>query len=342
MTTKTALILGATGGIGGEVARNLVRRGWQVRALARTAPVGLRGGIDWMRGDALDAGAVRRAAEGVSLIMHGVNPPGYRHWSRLVLPMMDNTLAAARAAGGARVLLPGTVYNYGPDAFPRIGEDAPQRPLTRKGRIRVEMERRLEEAAARGDVRALIVRAGDFFGPQAGGNWFGQVLVKAGRPPDVLTYPGCAGVGHQWAYLPDVAETMARLVERDDLPAFARFHMDGQWDGDGTQMIAALRRVLNAPDLPVKPLPWTLMRLASPVVPLFRELMEMRYLWQQPVRLDNTRLRALLGEEPRTPLDEAVRATLVGLGCGTDELTPARPAAQVSAGTPARAARGSR
>jgi nucleoside-diphosphate-sugar epimerase len=344
MTTKTALILGATGGIGGEVARNLVRRGWQVRALARSAPLGRRGGIDWRRGDALDAEAVRRAAEGVSLIVHGVNPPGYRQWNRLVLPMMENTIAAARAAGGARVLLPGTVYNYGPDAcaLPRLGEDAPQRPLTRKGRIRVEMERLLEEATARGDMRTLIVRAGDFFGPQAGGNWFGQVLVKAGQRPAAITYPGRAGVGHQWAYLPDVAETMARLVERNDLPDFARFHMDGQWDADGTQMIAAVRRVLNAPVMPVKPLPWTLMRLASPVVPLFRELMEMRYLWQQPVRLDDTRLRTLLGEEPRTPLDEAVRATLVGLGCSADEVIPAPMAARVSEGTPAHAGRGTR
>uniref|UniRef100_UPI0013DAC73E SDR family NAD(P)-dependent oxidoreductase n=1 Tax=Stenotrophomonas maltophilia TaxID=40324 RepID=UPI0013DAC73E len=32
---KTALVLGATGGIGGEVARLLVARGWQVRALNR-------------------------------------------------------------------------------------------------------------------------------------------------------------------------------------------------------------------------------------------------------------------------------------------------------------------
>jgi len=41
----------------------------------------------------------------------------------------------------------------------------------------------------------------------------------------------------------------------------------------------------------------------------------MRYLWQKPVRLRNARLVALLGSEPHTPLDAAVRATLEGLGC---------------------------
>jgi NAD(P)-dependent dehydrogenase (short-subunit alcohol dehydrogenase family) len=32
---KTALVLGATGGIGGELARTLVAHGWQVMAMAR-------------------------------------------------------------------------------------------------------------------------------------------------------------------------------------------------------------------------------------------------------------------------------------------------------------------
>ena len=42
---------------------------------------------------------------------------------------------------------------------------------------------------------------------------------------------------------------------------------------------------------------------------------EMRYLWQQPVRMDNGRLIAFLGEEPHTPWDQAVRATLTARGC---------------------------
>ncbi len=46
---------------------------------------------------------------------------------------------------------------------------------------------------------------------------------------------------------------------------------------------------------------------------------EMRYLWQMPVYMDNTRLRNALGAEPHTPMDTAVRNTLAGLGCLPDE-----------------------
>jgi len=65
---------------------------------------------------------------------------------------------------GARILLPGTIYNYGPDAFPVLREDSPQHASTHKGKIRIALEEKLQAAAGRG-VRSLIVRLGDFFGP---------------------------------------------------------------------------------------------------------------------------------------------------------------------------------
>jgi nucleoside-diphosphate-sugar epimerase len=311
-TERTALVLGATGGIGGELARTLRARGWRIRALHRN-PEGRGGGFEWLRGDAMSPADVTAAAEGARLIVHAVNPPGYRNWEKLVLPMLDSSIAAARAHG-ATILLPGTVYNYGPDAFPALTEDSPQRPRTRKGAIRVEMEARLR-AAADGRLRALVVRAGDFFGPRAGNNWFGQGLVKPGQPPKAIQYPGAPGVGHQWAYLPDVAETMARLVEADRPEPFETFHMAGHWDPDGTAMIAAIRAALGRPDLPVRRFPWPVVRLAQPFVPFFRELAEMHYLWRQPIRMDNRRLVAAIGPEPHTPLEQAVRDALAGLGC---------------------------
>ncbi|WP_375134460.1 NAD-dependent epimerase/dehydratase family protein [Roseateles aquatilis] len=320
---RIALVLGASGGIGGAMARRLRDAGWTVRALKRglASESEQRDGLLWLRGDALDAMDVQRAAQGCEVIVHAVNPPGYRRWSEWVLPMLDNTLAAARARG-ATVVLPGTVYNYGPDALPHPGEDAPQRPVTRKGAIRVEMERRLRQGAERGEFRAIVLRAGDFFGPDAANNWFSQGLVTPGKPVTRIQQPGRDGVGHQWAYLPDVAAAMAALIERRErLPAFARFHFAGHWDADGRQMAEAIRRVVRARS-GVAPrigrFPWWAVRLGAPVVPLFRELAEMRYLWRKPLRMDGARLAAELvrdGGVPHTPLDAAVERTLESLGC---------------------------
>jgi nucleoside-diphosphate-sugar epimerase len=316
---STVLVLGATGGIGGEVARQLRDAGWDVRALRRSAPRSAeqRSGITWIQGDAMNREEVIAAASGCSVIVHAVNPPGYRRWSELVLPMLDNTITAASSVG-ATIVLPGTVYNFGPDALPTLTEESPQHPVTRKGAIRVEMERRLLAASNNG-ARVLIVRAGDFFGPQAANNWFSQGLVRPGRPVSAVSYPGRPGVGHQWAYLPDVARTMVELLaRRDSLEAFAAFHMAGHFDADGSQMAQSIRRVVTrrtGREPRITAFPWWLVLLASPFVATFREMLEMRYLWREAVRMDNTRLTAVLGREPHTPLDEAVEATLLGLGC---------------------------
>lgn len=316
--SNKVLVLGASGGIGSEVARQLRDGGWQVQALKRgLATAALeRDGIQWLRGDALNRDDVVRAARGCSVIVHGVNPPGYRHWAEQVLPMIENTIAAARIEG-ATILLPGTVYNYGPDAFAALDEQAPQHPLTRKGRIRVELEQRLQDAARDG-IRAIVVRAGDFFGPRAGSSWLSQGMIKPGQAVKVINLPGDPGVGHQWAYLPDVARTMLELLaRRQTLAPFAAFHMAGHWDSDGTRMAAAISRVVERTGgrTKLRRFPWWLVGLASPLVTTFREMLEMRYLWRKPVRMNNAHLLSVLGTEPHTPLDQAVEATLKGAGC---------------------------
>jgi nucleoside-diphosphate-sugar epimerase len=313
------LVLGATGGIGGEVARQLRDAGWEVRALRRgtETPIEQQNGITWLRGDALCREEVVAAAHGCTVIVHAVNPPGYRRWSELVLPMLENTIAAAEKQG-ATIVFPGTVYNYGPDAFGLVTEQSPQHPLTRKGAIRVEMERRLR-VFSEGGGRVIIVRAGDFFGPKAANNWFSQGLIKPGKPVTKVSYPGAPGVGHQWAYLPDVARTMVELLaRRDSLERFATFHMKGHWDHDGTQMVQAIQRVVaqwTGLEPRVTAFPWWLIVLASPFETTFREMLEMRYLWRVPLRMDGARLERVVGAEPHTPLDQALEMTLVRLGC---------------------------
>lgn len=319
-----ALVIGMTGGIGGATGRALAARGFHVRALTRR-PQRAQPGVEWVLGDAMSAADVLAAARGAAVIVHGANPPGYRNWRGLALPMLANTITAATQVR-ATIVFPGTVYNYGPDAFPVLREDSPQRPLTRKGAIRVEMEQMLHQASCAG-ARVIIVRAGDFFGPGAGNSWFSQILVKPGRPVTRVSYPAAAGVGHAWAYLPDVAEVIARLVmRREDLALFETFHFAGHSLSRGEEMAEAICDVAGIPYSHIGSVPWWVFRALSPFVPLFREVLEMNYLWQREVLLDNRKLVAVLGSEPHTDLRDAVQDTLEALGC----LRPDREGAQAA------------
>ena len=314
---RHALVLGATGSFGAHVTAALLAKGWTITALARDpAAAGRKAGvnmpIEWLKGDALIASDVAQAARGARLIVHAVNPPRYRNWAGTVMPMLEATIAAAKA-GGARILLPGTVYNYAPDSGACIGEDAAQAPVTRKGAIRARMEARLREAAAEG-VKSLVMRAGDFFGPAAENSALAWLVVKSRAKARAMLRPGPADVGHAFAYLPDLARATALVLEREDeLADFDTFHFGGSWLTP-LALRDAVRTAAEQPRLPSIPFPWAIAVAMAPFDETMREMLEMRYLWRRPIGLDNAKLVAFLGEEPRTPLLAAVRATLADAG----------------------------
>ena len=313
-TQKTALVLGATGGIGGEVARTLLARGWHVRALHRNPQPGRADGFDWRRGDAMSPADVIAAAEGAALIVHAVNPPGYRNWAKLVLPMLDSTHRRRQAprrddpAAGHRLQL-----------WPRRLPD-PDRGLAAAP---------APPARARSASRWRRACAPPPRPRPGAGGARRRLLRPARRQQLVFARPGQAGAaapGHHRAGRPRHRPPVGLPARRgrDDGaprrggPAGAFRHLPhGRPVGPGRHRDDRRRSatVLGDPDLPVRRFPWPLVRLAQPVVPFFRELAEMRYLWQQPIRMDNRRLVEAIGAEPHTPLGQAVRATLAGLGC---------------------------
>ena len=317
--TRNVLIIGPTGSVGRAITTAFLAHDWNVSALHRD-PFRARGRyaedapIQWHRGDAMSRDDVRRAAQGADIIVHAVNPPGYRNWKGLALPMLDNTIAAAKATG-ARILFPGNVYNYGPDVWPLIDEGAPQNARTRKGRIRVDMEQALRQGAEQG-ARSIVVRAGDFFGANGASSWFEAVLVKPGKPVRSVIYPGAREAGHNWAYLPDLAETFVRLATREsELAAFETFHFGGHYLARGVEIARTIARAAGNPNAPIRRMPWFAVYAAATFNVTMREVLEMRYLWRETLQLDNRKLVAFLGEEPHTPLKKAVEHTLMHLGC---------------------------
>src|SRR5258706_1801895 len=105
-----ALIIGAAGGFGGAMARELGRRGHAVRALAR--PGGRRpevtDGAEIVEGDALDREAMARAAQGMDAIVWGFHLP-YTKW---VPGAVESARITANVAARERatLLVPGNLY----------------------------------------------------------------------------------------------------------------------------------------------------------------------------------------------------------------------------------------
>jgi hypothetical protein len=76
-------------------------------------------------------------------------------------------------------------------------------------------------------------------------------------------------------------------------------------------------------------MPWPLIRMLGLVVPLWRELARMAYLWRVPHALDGTRLARRCPSLATTPFETALVASLAGLGL--DAAAGRRPAPAVGA-----------
>lgn len=304
------LVIGAAGGFGGSVARELVRRGHSVRALVRPGGrVPALEGATLFEGDALDLGAMDRAAAGMDAIVWGFHLP-YPEWVPGAVEAARITAEVA-ARHAATVLFPGNVYGLGVPREGRMNEQHPRSPRSKLGEIRNEIEGLFERAAARG-ARTIILRAGDYLGPRTANTWFEMMAGRAVSGARILD-PGGHGVPHAWAYLPDVARAGVDLLEqREVLAAFDVFHFEG-YELDTTAMIGAIRTALGDPRRGTLGLPWWLLRAAAPFSPMLRCLLTMRYLWEEPVLLDGAKLRAALPALRVTPLAEAVGTTLAHL-----------------------------
>jgi nucleoside-diphosphate-sugar epimerase len=314
---RTALVLGANGRFGAAAVQAFAASGWRVLAQARRAPGRLPAGARHIGIDLADREALVDAAAGARVVVHAVNPP-YTRWDAEVLPLARRGMDVAERLG-ARLLLPGNVYGYGAGMPAQLRPDTPEAPTTRKGEIRRDLEGELAARAAAGRLRSVVVRAGDFFGAGTG-SWFDLAIAKdiaAGR----LVYPGPADRAHAWAYLPDFAAACAAVAARDDLPAAARLHFEGH-TLTGAELLAALERA--AASLGLEPargwrhgsMPWALMRAGGLVVPMWREVVAMRYLWDVPHALDGSALAQAIGAVPHTPVDIALAAALRALGHG--------------------------
>lgn len=282
--SPTALILGASGRFGRNMAQALASAGWQVRRYDRAA------------------NNLIQAAQGADVIVNGWNPK-YYHWAAQVPDLHKQAQEAARAAN-ATILLPGNVYVFGAQTPPPWSAQSPHAATNPLGRIRTEME----DSYRRSGVQTILIRAGDFLDTEASGNWFDQIMapkVAKGR----FTYPGNPDIPHAWAFLPDLARAFVGLANRrHDLPQFTDLPFPG-YTLTGREMAGLIAKSLGQP-VQLKPMAWAPMRLAQPFVPMIKHLFEMRYLWNTPHWLEGDDFARLCPDLVQTPVEQAIAAAI--------------------------------
>ncbi len=171
---KTCLVLGATGFIGGHIAREAAMRGWQVRALRRnpnfTGAIG-DVGVEWMTGNLDDRSSLNEAMRGCDVVFHsaGAYPHGSRQIDRAVqsaLTQMRNVIEATREAKPDRLIYTSSFTTIGlPGGPQRLADERDcYRPGT-AGDAYYEAKWAMEVEALNSGLPIVVLNPAAVFGP---------------------------------------------------------------------------------------------------------------------------------------------------------------------------------
>lgn len=303
-------LFGAAGAIGGSIAAELRRKNQPYRVVGRgrTELEGAFGSdpnaeiVTW---NPDDPASVRAAAGGIGTIFYLVGVP---YWQFELHPqLMRKTLEGAIAEGVQCIVLIGTVYPFGRPRTERVSEDHPREPHTFKGRMRKEQEDLVLDADSSAKIHATILRLPDFYGPNVDKSFVAsafQAAINGGRAQLV----GPIDKPHEFMFVPDVGPVALALA--NEPRAYGR-----AWNFAGPGAItqrAFVEQVFREAGRKPKFVAAnkTVLRIMGLFSPLMREMVEMNYLFETPVIMDDSAIHALLGEIHKTSYEEGIRETL--------------------------------
>lgn len=192
------LVIGATGFIGGAIARAAVARGWQVRATRRDdrrsgaiGDLAARGEIEWRQANLIDASTIAEAMLGCDVVFHaaGYYPTTSRDPARQIRQaqtQMEQVLLAFRQAQPDRLVYTSSLSTIGPPSEPgRLANERDVYQLGSTPALYFDIKIVMEQMALGSGLPVIALCPAAVFGPGDVKPTTGRLLldVTKGRMP---------------------------------------------------------------------------------------------------------------------------------------------------------------
>jgi nucleoside-diphosphate-sugar epimerase len=305
MAERTAVI--GYGPVGRDLTALLSARGEEVRIVQRRTPTRLPARCSFLSADAEDEAAMRRACGDVRTVACCVGfPYDSRIWGRAWPKAMSHLLAGC-AASGARFVFADNLYMYGPQTAPLV-ETMPLTIFGRKPRIRAEITRQWQEAHHAGRVRAVAVRASDFYGPDVATSVVSELGVRRLVAGKAALVPYSADQPHDFTYVPDFARALLALIDAPDEDYGQAWHVPNAPTRSLREILELAAARIGVPaklDVIPRPLALLLGVFNRPLA----EVDEMSFQRDRPYLVDASKFTARFGMAP-TSFEEGLDATI--------------------------------
>lgn len=282
-------ILGANGVIARELSRALISSSPDIRQVGRN-PRKVNPTDETVVGDLLDAQATANAVSG-SEVVYLVAGLKYEAsvWQEQWPQVMRNVIDACKRHG-ARLVFFDNVYAYG-RVVGSMTESTPFNPISNKGEVRAKIATMLLDEMLSGDLRAMIVRAADFYGPGAVNSLPHAAVferLKAGKTPQWI---GNQNAVHTFTFTPDAGLAVAALG-RSPVAYGQTWHLPTT-----KELLTGSDFVRVACELEKRPYklqvaPRWMLKLMGIFMPVLRENDEMMYQFEYDYRFDSSRIES--------------------------------------------------
>lgn len=299
-------ILGANGSIASELLPILLKHNEHVRLVSRNPkPVA---GTETIAADATNYEQVLKALEGSAIVylLIGIDykiETWREQWPRI----MQNAINACKAIN-AKLIFFDNVYMYG-KVNGSMSEETPFKPVSKKGEVRASIATMLLNEMKAGNIKALIARAADFYGPGAGAKSAVGVLafdklLKNKTPQLMVT----GKTLHSYTFTTDAAEALYILSQHEE--AFGQtWHMPTASPAlTGNEFTSLIADTTNNPHK-VQAIPKFVMTIAGLFNSLMRELKEMLYQNEFDYIFDSSKFDKTFNYTP-TSYKEGIQKTI--------------------------------
>jgi nucleoside-diphosphate-sugar epimerase len=305
------VVLGAGGGTGGAVVRELVGQGRRVRAVTRGGNAAARYGtlppasFEDVAADVTERAQLLRALADADVVYHCAQPARTRRVHEF--SAMTKGILDAAAAAGAKLVFADNLYMYGP-VDGAMTEETPPAAQTKKGQMRAAVAADLLDAHRSGKLRVAIGRSSDYFGPGGFVSALWERFFKSVLAGKKTQWFADLDQPHTASYLPDMARALLVLGERAEADGQV-WHTPAAPALTGRQYIELAARVAGTAAKPAV-LGAGTVRLLGLIVPVLREFPELMYEYERPFVMDAGKFQAAFGPFDVTPIEDALGATL--------------------------------
>ena len=279
-------ILGSGGTIANNIAKELPGYTEKIRLVSRH-PKLVNGGEELFPADLTRKEEVIKAVEGSEIVYLTAGLPyNSKVWQEQWPRLMQNVIEACKIHN-ARLVFFDNVYCYG-KVNGWMTEETPFNPCSRKGEVRARIATMLLEEIKKENLRALIARAADFYGPDTNNSFLNAMVFDNLAKDKSAQLMISKNLRHSLTFTPDAGKATA-LLGNNDFAYNQTWHLPIDHNAlTGREIIKIAAACLEMlPDIKVLPL-W-MIRMASLFNPIIRESLEMMYQYDRDYLFDSTK-----------------------------------------------------